>query len=88
MARDAAGGVGNAEEGGTITTEAFMEPSWSIVIAGVAIALGVFTAGLVVAAAIRGFAVVVHPALSTPTRYKPDYTEIEHQDQDDTVRLP
>jgi hypothetical protein len=89
VARDAAGGVGGAEKGGTIATEVFMELFWSIIIAGVAIALGVFAAGMMVAGAIRGFAVVVYSALSTPTRYKPDYTELESRDEDTiTGHLP
>jgi len=58
-----------------------MELSWSIVIAGVAIALAVFSAGLMVARALRAFAVVFYTALRTPARLTPDHTQLEDEDE-------
>jgi hypothetical protein len=58
-----------------------MELSWSIVIAGVAMALGVFTAGVVVAGASEDWPSWSHSALSTPTRYKPDYDDAHRPEE-------
>ena len=44
---------------------------------------------MVVAGAIRGFAVVVYSALNAPTRYTPHYTDLENPDEDEiTAHLP
>jgi len=60
-----------------------MELSCSILIAGPAIGLAVFSPGLMLARAIRGFAQVLYGALSIPARFVPDYTELEEQDPDE-----
>jgi hypothetical protein len=66
-----------------------MELSWAIVIAGIAIALAVFSAGAMVTRAIQAFVTVFYAALSTPARYQPDYTQLESEDPDEiTSHLP
>jgi hypothetical protein len=56
-----------------------MELFWPIVIAGVAIALAVCSAGLVIAHAVRAFTVVFAAALRTPSRFIPN----PHSEDDD-----
>jgi hypothetical protein len=63
-----------------------MDLAWSIVIAGVAIALAVFFGSAVVASAVRAFATVLHTALSSPARFRPHDDELELEDAIGEIR--